>query len=217
MWYILVFLTIGIVSIYFLFVWSKVIITFLLLHHQDQDYIKIEVRFLRYLRYKKEIPLVAIDKEHMAIKTKEQTSTEGKTAEHEKSYTPKELIHQLQEVRQFVQNVVGLHTIVSRFLSNVTIHTLQWKTEFGTSDASNTGMICGIMWSIKGTVVGILSHFMELNTKPSVQIIPSFQEKHSQTRLECMISFRFGKAIVALFQIARHTRGRIPKWSKNIA
>ncbi|MFC0522318.1 DUF2953 domain-containing protein [Pontibacillus salicampi] len=197
---------------------SKLRLSLLYLHKDDKDFVRLELRFLHFVKIKKEIPLVAFDKEDMSIKTEEKTEVGNQNkGEESKNYTPKEILHRIKEFQSALQRVVGMHRIIRRFLRKVSIHSFQWETQVGLPSASTTGMVCGAIWAAKGSVVGVLSHFMQLKTRPDMKVTPFFQQTHSYTRLECMISFRFGQAIFAVFQIVRYTRGKVPKWRRKTA
>lgn len=197
---------------------TRLFFTVTYLHKTDGDYLSIELRFWKWIRIKKEIPLVAIDKEELSIKTKEKTEVgkDNKGSE-SKSYTPEEFVSQFERFKDLLQRVVGLHSIMKRFLSKVHIEKLLWDTQVGTSEASTTGMACGGVWAIKGCIVGLLASLTQLDVKPEMYVTPYFQQKHTQTRLECMFYFRFGQAIFAVFLLVRHTHGRVPKWRKKTA
>ncbi|MYL53202.1 DUF2953 domain-containing protein [Pontibacillus yanchengensis] len=217
MWWIIGIILFLIINICIIIL-SRLYITLLYLHRDDRDFLQVELRFLRWVKIKKEVPLIAVDKEDMSIKTKEKTEVGSKDkGEQSKSYTPKDIYNQIKSIHDFLNRVIGLHKIIRRFLQKVHVESLKWDTQVGTPSASTTGTICGAIWSVKGCIVGILSQYLKLKQKPEIYVTPFFQQKHSVTRLECMISFRFGQAIFAVFQIVRYTKGKIPKWRKKTA
>ncbi|KGP90217.1 hypothetical protein N780_06280 [Pontibacillus chungwhensis BH030062] len=211
---IVIFFVVNIIIVWF----SRLYITLTYLHSSDRDFLKVELRLWKWIRIKKEVPMMALDKEDLSLKTKEKTEVGNKNkGEQEKSYTPEEVFNRIQSIQDLITRVVGLHKIIRRFLRKVHVHTLLWDTQVGTSNASITGLVCGGIWSLKGTLVGVISNYMKLQATPEIYVTPYFQQKHSQTRLECMISFRFGQAIYAVLQVVRYSRGNIPKWRKKPA
>ncbi|QHE53263.1 DUF2953 domain-containing protein [Pontibacillus sp. HMF3514] len=216
MWWIalLLFLFVNMIVVIF----TRLFFTISYIHKSDGDFLSIELRFWRWVRLKKEIPMVTVDKEEMTVKTKQKEEYgQDKKEEEEKDYSPEDIKTQLESVKDFLDRVVGFHRILRRFLSKVHVHTLLWDTQVGTSEASTTGMLCGGIWTLKGSIVAFISSYMQLNTAPELYVTPYFQQKHSQTRIKCMISFRFGQAILAVFLIVRHTQGRVPKFRKKTA
>lgn len=216
MWWlaIILFLIINIIIVLF----TRLFFTITYLHKSDGDYLSIELRFYKWVRIKKEVPMVALDKDDLSIKTKEKTEVgQQNKKDTEKTTTPEDILANFERFRDLVKRVVGLHTIVKRFLSKVHVHNILWDTQVGTSDASTTGLLCGGIWSVKGCIVGLIGSLTQLKTKPELYVTPYFQQKHTQTRVECMFSFRVGQAIFAVFLIVRHTQGRVPKWRKKTA
>jgi len=216
MWWIalLLFLVINIIIVIF----TRLFFTLSYIHKSDGDFLSVELRFWRWVRIKREIPMVAVDKEEMSIKTKEKREYgQDRTKEEEKDYSPEDIKAQLESAKDFLDRVVGFHRILRRFLSKVRIHVFMWDTQVGTSDASTTGLLCGGIWTLKGSIIAVISSYMQLRTHPELYVTPYFQQKHSQTRVKCMISFRFGQAILAVFLIVRHTQGRVPKFTKKTA
>jgi len=216
MWWIalLLFLIVNIIIV----VYTRLFFTLSYIHKSDGDFLSIELRFWKWVRFKKEIPMVAVDKNDMSIKTKEkgEYGTDNKKEE-DKEYSPDDIKTQIESIRDFLDRVVGFHRILRRFLSKVRVHQLLWDTQVGTSEASTTGMLCGGIWTLKGSLMGFISSIMQLKTTPELYVTPYFQQKHSQTRVKCMISFRFGQAILAVLLIVRHTQGRVPKFRKKTA
>ncbi|WP_062355086.1 DUF2953 domain-containing protein [Bacillus kwashiorkori] len=118
----------------------------------------------------------------------------------------------LHDIKLVVNRVIGLNKIVQTFLKKVQIIKFDWKTVIGTGDASQTGMITGVAWGIKGVVVGLLSKFFSLKVYPNIHIAPSFQQKIAKTELFCMIQVRIGHAILAGIKILKYWRGSKPKF-----
>ncbi|WP_010678427.1 DUF2953 domain-containing protein [Bacillus timonensis] len=102
--------------------------------------------------------------------------------------------------------------ILKSFLKKISITKLEWHSHIGVGDAAHTGVITGIGWSIKGTIVGVISHYLSLKTDPDYSITPSFQRAVSETRLRCMIHFRIGYAMVAGIRMIKRWRGGLPKF-----
>lgn len=208
----------AIILFFFILIQTRIFTTIFYEHKDDQDFLQVEIKFWKFIRIKKEVPLIAVDEEDLSIKTREETDIgKNKKSEKEKSYNPDEIFSQIKKIRDLLQHVFGLHRIIRRFLSKVQVHFLNWDTHLGTSEASMTGMISGGIWTMKGGVVGLVAHHMQLKQQPKIYVTPHFQQKLVYTRLECMISFRVGQAIYAMLQTIRHMQGSFPKWSKETA
>jgi hypothetical protein len=97
---------------------------------------------------------------------------------------------------------------VRHFLNRVRVHQFQWDSEFGVGDAAITGQITGAAWMLKGTIIGMIGYYMDVEIKPRVTITPHFQGFVSYTKLRCMISFRLGHAMIAGLMIIKHWKRR---------
>jgi hypothetical protein len=90
----------------------------------------------------------------------------------------------------------------------VYIEEFEWYTTIGTGDAGSTGIFSGLLWTIKGSLVGLVGQLMNLNQPPKIEVHPSFQMPIVRTNLQCMFSFRMGKAMLAAYQIVKNWKGR---------
>ncbi|WP_068674703.1 DUF2953 domain-containing protein [Oceanobacillus sp. Castelsardo] len=92
---------------------------------------------------------------------------------------------------------------VQSILHNTRLHQLNWSTNIGTGDASTTGLVSGVLWSIKGTVIGYFVEKLILMCNPDIQVHPKFQHELFETNLNCMVSIRIGKAIQGIIKLTR--------------
>ncbi|WP_456277995.1 DUF2953 domain-containing protein [Bacillus sp. AK128] len=181
-------------------------------HAQDNDQLSIMLR-LWFIRYTIKVPLVKVDKESKSIVFKQESQTGTPNQEHDKKQkkiTPNEMLNSFENVKEILHHVVGLHRVVKAFLRTISIHKLEWHTNFGFGDAALTGMLVGAGWTIKGSIIGILSQYMLLKTNPTLSITPYFQQTFSHTKLTCMLSFRIGNAILAGLRIVKFWKGGLP-------
>ncbi|MYL44779.1 DUF2953 domain-containing protein [Virgibacillus halodenitrificans] len=128
----------------------------------------------------------------------------------------------LNEWKEILQSSSKLLSII---LSNISIKKLKWKTAGGMGEACVTGTVTGLVWSLKGIILGQLVEKSNMRCEPSIYVEPYFQQTFFQTELTCMISFRIGKAIHVFFKGLRlisqdknknnYRKRRILKW-KNI-
>ncbi|MGJ7035813.1 DUF2953 domain-containing protein [Anoxybacillus eryuanensis] len=170
-------------------------------HAQDNDQLTIDIRLLRFLRYRFTVPLIEISKREAGIVTEQKTNT-GK--DEKTTFTITDARERLVQVRQWLNRIVHLHTIIKKFLQKVSVLQLQWHTQIGVGDAAKTGMIVGIGWSIKYYIVAMVSKYMNVCIAPSISVIPFFQGAVSRTSFTCMIRFRIGYAILAGLKVVKH-------------
>jgi hypothetical protein len=189
---------------------SKLKIKVNLNHVRDNDFYQIKCSlWFGLIRYTYKIPVVKVDKDSSTLVVNEETDA-GNTSQEKgaqdtwKDYSAQDMTHFLEEAKRFLEHVKGFHQILKGFLSHVSIERIRWSTVIGTGDAMYTGMAAGAVWSFKGTVIGICSQYMKLKDRPVLEVLPSFQGAVSETRFQCMISFRIGHAILTSLRILKH-------------
>ncbi|HEX3031636.1 MAG TPA: DUF2953 domain-containing protein [Bacillota bacterium] len=101
----------------------------------------------------------------------------------------------------------ALHKIIAK----TEIRHLSWRTTFGTGDAASTGVLAGVAWSLKGSLVGWLLHQVKkVKTSPQLKVIPQFSTSVFSLEFHCIFVVRAGHIIVAgtsAFWRARQRRG----------
>lgn len=183
-------------------------------HAEDDDNIKIKFSaWFGLLKYTINIPLIKVDDDSPSIivKQKDESPT-NKQKKKTTKVTPKKISHSFHDFKLILDRVLNLRKIMVGFLKKITITKFEWHSSIGVGDAAQTGILSGIGWTIKGTLVGMISHFMRMKTKPIYSINPSFQKAMSQTSLVCMFHFRIGHAIVAGLKLLKRWRGGKPKF-----
>ncbi|OEH91818.1 DUF2953 domain-containing protein [Bacillus solimangrovi] len=195
-----------------IFLCTKITITLYLLHAQDDDFIRITVKALKVISYTNEIPLMKADNNSpsLIIEKERKVGNEAETTdETERKITLEDIKMEIEKIRDFLQRITNLHTIIKRFFSRVSIIKFEWNSAFGSGDAASTGFFLGGLWSLKGFIVGCLGEFTKLEVKPILQITPHFQENFSRTELTCIISFRVWHAIGAAIRIMKNWKSSV--------
>lgn len=183
-------------------------------HGQDDDHLSIKFKALfGLIQYKLEIPVIQIDDDSPTIVVKEKIEPGAKEQvkdEKTSKFSPKEILNSFQDFEVFIQHVVGLHTIIRKFLKKVTIKDIKWDSVIGVGNAAYTGMITGAFWAAKGSLIGVLSHYMRMRNLPQMTVTPHFQMAISQTSFSCMIQFRIGHAMLAGIKLIKFWKGGRP-------
>lgn len=197
---------------------TKITITLQLNHSQDDDHIKIKFKiWFGLVKYTINIPLVKIDNNTASIVMKREAQPGGnpksKNGTKREKITASKILNGIQDTKMVIKHVIGLHTIIRIFMRKVKVKKLEWKTIFGIGDASLTGILTGVAWSVKSSAVGLISQYMRLETEPIIMVTPAFQQTFSQTHLTCIIQFRIGHAIVAAIRLVKYWKGSIPNFS----
>ncbi|MEH7226426.1 DUF2953 domain-containing protein [Bacillus sp. JJ1566] len=211
----LLFILLFLVLFIFLFVITRLTIFIEANHSQDDDHIKIRFSiWFGLIKYTINVPMVAIDKETPSIVFKKEKkaniASEGKKKKGKFSF--QNLMENLHDTKLILNRVIDLVPILKHFFKKISVSKFEWHSHIGVGDAAHTGIITGLGWSIKGTIIGVISHYLNLKTHPDYSITPSFQVAVSETRLRCMIHFRIGYAIVAGIKALKRWRGGLPKF-----
>lgn len=183
-------------------------------HGNDNDHLKIQFKaWFGLIRYKIEVPLIKLDDNSPTLVVKEKTAAgpqEDAPKQDTKQFSAKDLINSLHDTKSMINHIVSIHKIIRKFLKRVTIRNLEWHTFGGLGDAAHTGMLTGALWAIKGSILGLISHYMKLKTPPSITVTPHFQFSVSQTAISCMIHFRVGHAMLAGIKLIKYWKGGRP-------
>jgi len=185
-------------------------------HAKDNDSLKIEFKALfGLIKYKIDVPVIKIDDDSAAIvaKGKLKSGEEEKTKKQgERKFTPDDLIKSFKDFKMLLEHVISLHKIIRRFLKKVRITELEWNTLLGAGDAALTGMLTGAAWTVKGSIIGLISSYFKLQVMPQMMVQPHFQVAVAQTSFKCMLQFRIGHAMVAGIKLLKFWKGGRPKF-----
>lgn len=173
-------------------------------HDRDNDLLMVRFYAWKVRWYTFKAPLIEVDKNSPSIViNKKARSTVGKNKEKVR-VTPKSVMRYINDMRRILAHIVDFKRIIIRFLRRVHIENFEWKSRVGTVDAAMTGKIIGVIWSFKGSLVGLLSHYLQLKQMPNLDVQADFQNNQSKTSFSCMISFRLGHAIIAVLMVVKH-------------
>jgi hypothetical protein len=170
------------------------------------------------IRYTINVPLIKVDDNSPSIvvksKTKMGDSGDESAKENATQITTEDMENNLINVNKILKHVFGLHQIVRKFFRRVTMKGLEWNTLIGVGDAAHTGTITGAIWALKGSIIGLLSHYFKLKEMPKISVTPHFQAAVIETRLTCIIQFRIGYAILAGLKLIKFWKGGLPHFKK---
>ena len=205
--------------LFILILFTKLTVHINYYHHNDNDDLKVVFKiWFGLIKYKINVPLIKVDDNSPSIiiksnkKMGESSQKSGK--EDINQITTEDVENNLSNGKKILKHVFGLHRIVRNFLRKVTIKSFEWDTLIGVGDAAQTGTITGAIWAIKGSLIGILSHYLKLKVMPKITVTPHFQAAVIQTRLSCIIQFRIGHAILAGLKLLKFWRGGLPHFKK---
>jgi hypothetical protein len=196
-WYytlLFVFIILFIIALVIFF--TKIYIQISYQHEKDMDELNIKITFWKIISIQKKINLNQLETSNL-----QQKEWMNEKEEPEEDELTEGFIKKAKKTFRLAQNVIP---IVNEFLKKITVHSFEWKTKIGSKDASIAGMLTGALWGVKGGIVGVISQRMKLKELPTLTITPLFHQSTISTSLQCMISFRVGKAIYAIMQLVKY-------------
>ncbi|SDM26842.1 DUF2953 domain-containing protein [Bacillus sp. OK048] len=206
-----------IILLLFLIICSKVTIRFNYYHHNDNDDLTVEFSvWFGLIKFKKNFPLIKIDDNSPSIVVKENSSENGAPTKVEQ-IKKDDIITYLSNTKEILQHVINMNVILKKFMKRIIVKHFEWHSLVGVGDAAHTGVMTGAIWTIKGSIIGILSHFLKLKEMPTMSVTPHFQLAIIQTRLTCIFQFRIGYAILAGLKLIKFWKGGRPNFKKNTA
>ena len=211
-WWLL--LTFFIIFIIIFMLVTKIHVTIIFFNENQNDHLQVGMKaWYGLISYTYRVPVIKGNDESFGVTMKEETGLENKKKdERKKEVTPSTVMERIRTFQTIIHHVTDFYPIVKRFLSHIHVKKFEWKSEVGTGDAAVTGMLAGMVWTIKGCAIAIMSQYIKLKEKPIINVKPSFQKTVSATRLECIFSIRVGYAIGAGFKLVKqwYSRKRSP-------
>ena len=185
-------------------------------HGKDNDHLSIMLKaWGGLIKYKKEVPVIKLDDDSPAVVVEEKSKmgpTEETMHTEENSFEKEDLANSLNDTKALLEHIFGLHILIRKLLRKVKIKKFEWHTRVGIGDAASTAILCGAIWSAKGAILGLLSHYMMLTVRPVLTVTPNFQQFASQIQLKCIFQIRVGHAIWTGMKLLKYWKGGIPKF-----
>jgi hypothetical protein len=185
-------------------------------HEKENDYVQIQIKiWFGLIRYTIKVPFLKLIKNsknnewNLEYEANVTPKNPKKTKFHSRNnLTTEELVQIIHKGREFLKKVKDLQKILKHFCRHISVDTLVWESVVGVKNAALTGILTGTLWAAKGELISLLSKLIRLKTMPKINVVPSFQIPYTKTRLECMLHFRIGYAIIAGLKIVRFWKGK---------
>ncbi|WP_054024335.1 DUF2953 domain-containing protein [Bacillus sp. FJAT-28004] len=169
------------------------------------------------LRYRIKVPIIQFT--GTSIQLKEQVSKKNVAVDTWKQFNEDidaekiaNLIEKSKHLLHMTKNLTGW---VRKSLTRVRLLEWNWTTSVGTGDAMWTAMTTGLVWSVKTSIIGVLSQMVKLKTEPKMNVQPIYQRSAFTTEWSCIAQIRFGYAILAGLQLLvrmRKLKGGVKVW-----
>lgn len=179
----------------------------------ENDRIKVDIGLLSGL-IPIQIKIPSLKSTDQGIKYEQKIEQKDmKIQEEHKTVTPKKLSDYKRLMQTIKDRTRDFRKILVRFMRKVKVVKFSWKSQIGTGDAFETGLLSGIAWIIKSGFVALLSHFFQLHTNPELHIEPSFSQACFNTEIECIVKLRIGDAMLTgLLIYVYYRKGRKKQW-----
>lgn len=154
------------------------------------------------LRYEYEVPLLKKHGDKIKFKLvkgqirkmREGTSEGGRLM-------PVDIIKKYLAARVYIKDHADIIKDVRRYLNKKNIQvSLNINLRHGTGDASQTGLLCGLLWSAAGILVAWISRHLKI-LKNEVKITPCFDKTIFEVEAGCIFHVRLVHIIVVLKKI----------------
>lgn len=199
--------------------WTTLRITIRFKRKETDELFKVHVQaWFGLIRLQLKVPAIQLadDFPGMQFATELESPQEALDQKKEK-INPQTLFQFQKRIRSVRQRIHELHQIMKKFLKTIRVERFEWVSEIGTGDAAETGVLTGICWGVKTSILGLIRSFFTLNTMPRVLIHPDFQHQTFETEVVCMMKMRIGQAILAGLRILLNLRKRRDnKWQSTL-
>lgn len=102
-------------------------------------------------------------------------------------------------------------------LSQVRCTEFYWKTNVGVGDAAETAMTAGMVWGLKSSLLGYLFRFVQLETRPVIQVVPQYNAVTFSSEVQVLAKIRVYEIMIALCRLLLRImkiKGGLRMWRK---
>ncbi|WP_102026772.1 DUF2953 domain-containing protein [Salirhabdus sp. Marseille-P4669] len=203
---ILGIITLILVFIVFAILFTRLHIDVLYVMEESTNEITIKVRFWHFFTITRSFTL----EDMVELENLEMTVADEEDAEDNKIKTI------IKKWKVLFKRIQKSFPPIKNFLHKVFVYKLEWDTEIGLKDASSTGITTGVIWGLKGAVIGWMDQVLNVKGAPELSVTPHFHQIVFKTKIHCMFSFKVGQAMYAFMHIARNWEDTSEKQSSAI-
>lgn len=207
---IVVFLFFVLLFVVVLLIFTPVRVEIVYQRQEQKDFAEIIVSFwFRWLRLRRTLPYMDWQEFTKGV--------EVGTDQMQKMQITKERLEEFKEkMNQLIDFIPEFFRIQRRFFRHVHCSLFHWETEIGTGDAMETGLISGLLWTIKTNLYTFFKQSIQFDQPPEFKIIPNFTKSVFSITFQSIIRFRMGHAILAIAHVLRqYWKRRRITWQKN--
>ncbi|WP_028610487.1 DUF2953 domain-containing protein [Paenibacillus harenae] len=169
------------------------------------------------IRFRYKVPLIEFT--GTTLQMKKQVETENAGINTWKQFADEidtdRVVGSIDKMKKILQLTKDLKGWVRQTMTRVSLVEWKWTTSVGTGDAMWTAMATGFVWSVKTSILGILSQIVILKAEPEMQVQPNYKNSAFTTEWSCIAQIRFGYAILAGLQLLvrmKKAKGGVKAW-----
>lgn len=202
--FLVAYLSIGCLIFY-----TKIYINIKYKRSNEDDYISLNIyMFKKLVTYSMEIPIIDIVSRDDFLGFESTISTiqdEDKSDTRNNSYKDTKSSKNIRRIRFFIRKIVSFTRvycqIIDKILKSLICEKLYWRTVFGSEDAAITGIITGLLWTMKALVLKKLEGRIFYIGHPVISVNPMFGRSRFDVDFQCIFSIRLGNVIKAFRNI----------------
>ena len=127
-----------------------------------------------------------------------------------------EELESIQHSLKVMKRIVNRFELILLLTHNCSF--FSWQTSFGFANPAHTGLLTGLLWSVKSALISLLQTQLEFKELPIIKVYPNFnQQQRLQVQFKGIFTFKLGKLIlIAVGIIYFETKRRLTQKWKNI-
>lgn len=178
-------------------------------HQDDEIQIKV-VALYGLVKIRFNIPVIKIKQRYPGVEVQaeaEAAKSDIASVKIRNTITPNTIMQLFQRARKRIREVYGLLEWTKQTLQYVRCEQIQWQSKLGTGDAAETGVLTGVAWGVKTSILGFGLKYLDLRTIPKLNVVPLYEQRHFYSELHCILRIRVAHAMLQGIRF-------IPRWIK---
>ncbi|WP_261381224.1 DUF2953 domain-containing protein [Paenibacillus cremeus] len=167
---------------------SKVKIMLVCSRRKNNDEFTLHVKALYgIVRLRFKMPLMKFKGlyDGLVVKTEQVNASEGNLmADQKRHIKPEDIKQAFKDVRELLHHCFHFNEWLKGCLAQVHCTKLIWNTSVGVGDAPETAITAGMVWGLKTSLLGYIFRFIQLETRPKLQVVPVFNGMAMDTEIE---------------------------------
>jgi hypothetical protein len=157
----------------------------------EQDHLNLEIKAIwgvKMIRFFPLFKMMKITKEIPFTPKKPKDPSETKAAA--KPGAKGKMKSNFQNAKLLMQNTGHWYEWLKHTLSHIECTQLNWITRVGMDDATHTAIATGAVWGMKTSSLGFIMHFVQIKSKPLIQVVPHYTQTQFSTDLNSAAGIR---------------------------